>query len=327
MSDRAERDKLDFCRGEPLLPSMNRRQFSLAVAGAITAQGQSNPWGGPVVDCHHHLRRTAEDNIVHLDGCGVSNAMVLARENAGDQIHAVEQKYPGRLLGWFASTDITKPEAEALLTNAIKNGAIGFGEIKYHVEAAGPEMRRAYALAADLNVPILIHFQEVPHTPTEGMFSTGFKNFEAMLKMYPKTRFIGHADAFWANVSADYANDVAYPSGPIKPGGVTDKLLSDYPNLYGDLSANSGNNALSRDPEFTAGFLKRHEDKLIFGSDCACTDGKGGGISQAGNPAASRLAGKCVARETLTLLQKTVQPAAFRKMSWENAHRIYKLNA
>ena len=253
--------------------------------------------------------------------------MVLARENAAGQIQALEQNHPGRVLGWFASTDVTRPEAEALLTKAIENGAIGFGEIKFHVEAAGPEMRRAYALAADLNVPVLIHFQEVPHTPAEGVFSTGFKNFEAMLKAHPKTRFIGHADAFWANVSADYANDVAYPSGPVKRGGITDKLLSDYPNLYGDLSANSGNNALSRDPEFTAGFLKRHEDKLIFGSDCACTDGKGGGVSQAGNPAASRLAGKCVARETLTLLQSTVPAAAFRKMAWENAHRAYKLTS
>jgi predicted TIM-barrel fold metal-dependent hydrolase len=302
-----------------------RRQFVAGAVAAAAVRAQANPWGGSVVDCHHHLRRTAEDNIAHLDGCGVSNAMALARESSVEQIAALEQKYPGRLLGWFASTDITKPEAETLLTKAIKNGAIGFGEIKFHVEAAGPELRRMYALAADLNVPILIHFQEVPHTPTEGVFSTGWRNFEAMLKAYPKTRFIGHADAFWANVSADYANDVAYPSGPVKRGGVTDKLLGDYPNLYGDLSANSGNNALSRDPEFTAGFLKRHEDKLIFGSDCACTDGKGGGISQAGNPAASRLAGKCVARETLTLLQKTVPPGAFRKMAWENAHRVHRL--
>jgi len=314
------------------MAGINRRQFSFAAVGAIASavsgRGQTAElWGGPVVDCHHHLRRTAEANIVHLDGCGVSNAMMLARENSVDQIHEIEEKYPGRLLGWFASADITKPEAEALLTKAIRNGAIGFGEIKFHVEAAGPELRRMYALAADLNVPILIHFQEVPHTPTEGAFSTGWKNFEAMLKAYPKTRFIGHADAFWANVSADYANDVAYPSGPIKHGGVTDKLLSDYPNLFGDLSANSGNNALSRDPEFTVGFLKRHEDKLIFGSDCACTDGKGGGISQAGNPAASRLAGKCVARETLGLLKRTVSADVFRKIAWGNAHRVYRLKA
>ena len=263
--------------------------------------------------------------MAHLDGCGVSNAMVLARDNSAEAMQTLRTQYPGRFLGWFAGTDITKPEAEELLKNAVKKGAIGFGELKSHVAAAGPELRRMYALAADLDIPILIHFQEVPHTPTEGVFSTGWKDFEAMLKAYPKTRFIGHCDAFWANVSADYANEAAYPSGKIKRGGVTDKLLSDYPNLFGDLSANSGNNALSRDPEFTPGFLKRHMAKLIFGSDCACTDGKGGGISQAGNPAASRLAGKCVARETLSLLKRTVSPAEFSRLTWENAHRVYKL--
>jgi predicted TIM-barrel fold metal-dependent hydrolase len=309
---------------------MNRRQFAQTIGAALpafTLSAQTDLWGGPVVDCHHHLRRTAEANIVHLDGCGVSNAMALARASATDDVKVLESQYPGRLLGWFASADITKPDAEAILTKAVKDGAIGFGEIKFHVEAAGPELRRMYALAADLNVPILIHLQEVPHTPTEGVFSTGFKNFEAMLKAYPKTRFIGHADAFWANVSADYANQDAYPTGKIKRGGVTDKLLGDYPNLYGDLAANSGNNALSRDPEFTEGFLKRHRTKLIFGSDCACQDGKGAGISQGGNPGASRLAGKCVARETLTLLKKTVSPAEFRRLTWENAHKVYKLKS
>ncbi len=311
--------------------NINRRQFAQSIAAALCAPAlksqapEANPWGGPVVDCHFHLRPSPESNVAHLDGCGVSNAVLLARENAVEQIRNLQARYPGRFPGWFASADITKPDAEQLLTNAVKNGAIGFGEIKFHVAADGPELRRAYALAADLNVPILIHFQEVPHTPTEGVFSTGFKNFEVILKAYPKTRFIGHADAFWANISAAYANDVAYPTGKVVPGGVTDKLLSDYPNLFGDLSANSGNNGLSRDPEFTRAFLERHQDKLIFGSDCSCSDGHGGGISQANNPAASRLAGKCVARETLTLLQKTVTPAEFRKMTWENAHRVYKL--
>ena len=306
-----------------------RREFSQTVAGALSgwaaghAQG-ADPWAGAsIVDCHHHLRRDPESNITHLDGCGVSNALALARENSVEQMQVLRAKYPGRFLGWFASADITKPEAGELLTKAIKNGAAGFGEIKFHVEAAGPELRRMYALAAELNVPILIHFQEVPHTPTEGVFSTGFRNFEVMLKAYPKTRFIGHADAFWANISADYANETAYPSGKIKPGGVTDKLLSDYPNLYGDLSANSGNNALSRDPEFTDGFLKRHQNKLIFGSDCSCADGKGGGTSQANNPAASRLAGKCVARETLAVLKRSSSPEVFRKLTWENARKTY----
>ena len=105
--------------------------------------------------------------------------------------------------------------------------------------------------------------------------------------------------------------------------GVTDKLLGDYANLFGDLSANSGNNALSRDPQFTPDFLRRHQDKLIFGSDCSCADGKGSGVAQANNPAAARLAGKCVARETLTVLQSSASPEIFRKLTWENGHRIY----
>jgi len=312
---------------------LTRREFAQAIGGAVSLagalQGQSaEPWAGDsVVDCHHHIRNTAEANIAHLDGCRISHAHLLAGAGSAERIQAIRAQYPGRILGWFASADITKPGAEELLTKAVKSGASGFGEIKFHVEAAGPELRRMYALAAELNVPILVHFQEVPHTPTEGVFAAGFRNFEAMLKAYPKTKFIGHADAFWANVSADYANEVAYPAGKIKRGGITDKLLADYPNLYGDLSANSGNNALSRDPEFTPAFLERHQDKLIFGSDCSCTDGKGGGTSQAGNPAASRLAGKCVARETLSVLKRTASPAVFRKLAWDNAHKTYALKA
>lgn len=308
---------------------MTRREFTTAIAAGpiarISAQTKPNEWGGPVVDCHHHARRTLEANTAHLDGAGITNAMLLARGNYAEQFSELQAKYPGRYLGWFAGTDVTSPDASKILEQAVKSGAIGFGELKSHVEAAGPELRRLYALAGELNVPILVHFQEVPHTPTEGTFATGFKNFEAMLKAYPRTIFIGHADAFWANVSADYANQEAYPAGKIVRGGITDKLLGDYANLYGDLAANSGNNALSRDPEFTAGFLKRHQDKLIFGSDCACADGHGGGVAQANNPPAARLAGKCVARETLTLLKATVTPQMFRKLTWDNAHRVYQL--
>ncbi len=310
---------------------MNRRQFiGVAVAAAVCSNSRvlaaaQDEWGGPVLDIHFHLRPGLDANMAHMQGCGVTNAVLLARASAFEQIKGIQAKYPKRFV-WAASADITKPEAVEALTKAVKDGALGFGEIKFHVEADGPELRRMYALAAELNVPILVHFQEVQHFEGEGVFSTGFKRFEAMLKAYPKTRFIGHADAFWANISADYANEAAYPSGPIKRGGVTDKLLGDYANLYGDLSANSGNNALSRDLEFTADFLARHQNKLVFGSDCSCQDGKGGGVSQANNPAAARLSGKCVARETLTLLKKHTKPGVFRKLTWENGNKLFRIS-
>jgi predicted TIM-barrel fold metal-dependent hydrolase len=311
---------------------ITRRAF-LETVGAAAAlpvlrrQAGAAEWGSPVFDLHFHLRPQPASNLTHLDGAAVTKANLLTRSGALDQVKALQAAAPGRFT-WFNSADVTKPEAEATLTQAVKDGAQGFGEMKFHVAADGPELRRMYALAADLRVPILIHFQEVDHFENEGTWSTGYaRTFEAILKAHQKTTFIGHADAFWANVSADYRNEAAYPSGPIKRGGITDRLLGDYANLYGDLSANSGNNAMSRDPEFTAGFLDRHQSKLMFGSDCSCTDGHGGGTSQANNPAASRLAGKCVARETLTVLKKSASPEVFQKIVWGNAHKLLKIPA
>ena len=123
--------------------------------------------------------------------------------------------------------------------------------------------------------------------------------------------FIGHADAFWANVSADYQNEAPYPTGPIKRGGVTDKLLGDHPNLFGDLSANSGNNAMSRDPAFTADFLKRHQDKLMFGSDC--TDKLGEGE-------------KCLGAQILAAVRRLAPDTKIQsKIFHQNAMRVIKV--
>jgi uncharacterized protein len=311
---------------------MNRREFlerisAAAIVPLVARQAEpAGEWGAPVFDLHFHLRPQPAGNLAHLDGAGIAKANLLTRGAALDQVKALEAAAPGRFT-WFNSYDVTKPDAEQVLTQAVKNGAQGFGEMKFHVAADGPELRRMYALAADLRVPILIHFQEVDHFPGEGAWSTGYaKTFESILNAYPKTTFIGHADAFWANVSADYHNEAAYPTGAIVRGGVTDRWLGDYANLYGDLSANSGNNAMSRDAEFTADFLKRHQGKLLFGSDCSCTDGHGAGISQSNNPAASRLAGKCVARETLTLLKRSSSPEVFHKLVWGNAHKMLRID-
>ena len=296
---------------------------AMALAPPVRAQ-EAPTWSAPVLDFHWHMRRTPEANLAHMDGCGVRAANLLTGgPNALEMVSVLQAQNPHRFPSWLVSTDITKPEAESILTQAVKNGASGFGEIKFHVAADGPELKRMYALAGELSVPIMVHFQEVGHTPTEGTFATGWKRFAAVLKEFPRTRFIGHADAFWANISADYAEADAYPTGPVAKGGVTDKLLGDYPNLFGDMSANSGNNGLSRDPDFTRDFLRRHQDKLMFGSDCNCSDGRGANTERA----APRMQGKCVARETLTVLTNSSTPSVFRKLVWDNAHRLLKLPA
>ena len=66
-----------------------------------------------------------------------------------------------------------------------------------------------------------------------------------------------------------------YPKGNVTPSGISDRLLSDYPNMFGDMSAGSGQNALIRDEVHAVKFIKRHQDKLIFGSDCNDIIGRG----------------------------------------------------
>jgi uncharacterized protein len=310
---------------------MDRRTL-LASLGAVTlaapARAQDVPhWSAPVIDMHFHMRPAPELNIAHQVGAGVTAANLLARYDSAPAANALQAQKPTMFPSWFGSADVAKPEAEQLLTQAVKSGAKGFGELKYPVAADGPEMRRVYDLAAELNVPVLIHFQEVGQAAAAGGYNTGVKRFGRVLKAYPRTRFIGHADAFWANISADYHEQDAYPTGPIVPGGITDRLLSDYPNLFADTSANSANNALSRDPAFTKDFLKRHQDKLHFGSDCNCDDGKGGGAAQNSPRVAPRMRGKCVARETLALLTGSTTREIFRKIAWTNAHRLIGLPA
>jgi len=58
----------------------------------------------------------------------------------------------------------------------------------------------------------------------------------------------------------------------VTTGGLTDRLLADYPNMYGDLSAGSGLNALTRDEVHAREFLARHQDKLLYGSDWPNSD-------------------------------------------------------
>ena len=48
------------------------------------------------------------------------------------------------------------------------------------------------------------------------------------------------------------------------------ELMRKYPNLHADLSAGSGHNAVTRDPEFGYDFLEEFQDRIYFGTDiCA----------------------------------------------------------
>ena len=166
---------------------IGRREFlqSVAVIAAATRAGAQTPaaneWGSQVLDIHLHPRATVEGSLLHLDGAGVTKAVLLTGAAAEERAKQSVAAHPSRFVR-FASIDMTQPDAIDRLRAAAKGGAIGFGEIKSQVAAAGPEMQRLYALAAELNLPITIHFQEVNQPNSPGTFNTGLKQFDAMLE-------------------------------------------------------------------------------------------------------------------------------------------------
>ena len=79
----------------------------------------------------------------------------------------------------------------------------------------------------------------------------------------------GHGPAFWAEMGTldRPADRGGYPAYPIRAEGAVPRLFRRYPNLYGDLSAGSGCNALARDRAHAARFLNEFQDRLLFGTD------------------------------------------------------------
>ena len=188
---------------------------------------------------------------------------------------------------------------------AAKVGGVVIGEQKFGVECDSPEMQKIYELAQAYRVPVLMHWQFK-------MYNYGFERFHKMLEKFPRVKFLGHAQTWWANIDRKHTDQtVLYPKGPVTPGGLTDRYLSDYPNIYGDLSAGSGLNALTRDDDFTCDFMTRHRDKLLFGSDC--NDRGGGGPT-------------CQGAQTIATIRRLAANRQIeRQLLYENAKRVYRL--
>lgn len=302
-----------------------------AVAPAWAQDSDTPRWSAPVIDMHFHMRLDPQTQqidtaatIAHQVGAGVTAANLLdimpsllaklpnpqtATAMQAGQLKALR---PAMFPCWFAYNDLSKPDGEKFLAQALKSGASGIGEFP----ATNPDIKRIYAMAADFNVPVLIHI------PAQRGDHPMINDIEDALKAFPRTTFIAHANGFWNNVSADYHDQSLYLTGPIVPGGISDKLLSDYPNLYADMSDPSACTTLSTDHGFTTDFLKRHQEKLHFGSDCACLDGRGGGAAWYNSPIVPpTMRGKCIARLTLQTLTDCTTPELFRKLVWTNGHK------
>ncbi|HZQ53554.1 MAG TPA: amidohydrolase family protein [Bryobacteraceae bacterium] len=268
-----------------------------------------------VLDIHQHTNyagRTNEQLRAHQRTMGATKTILLpagskyglaAGCGGNETVIALARAYPKEFL-FFANELPDIPETKAVLEKVLKAGAIGIGEQKFHVECDSKPMQLVADIAKDHRVPVLMHFQHK-------VYNMGFERFHRMLEMYPTVNFIGHAQTWWANIDKKCDQSVLYPKGPVTPGGITDRLLSDYPNIYGDLSAGSGLNALLRDEDHARNFLKRHQDKLLYGSDC--DDRAGAGKACSGS------------QQLATIRRLAPDAQAVRKMLYGNAAKLLKI--
>ena len=246
----------------------------------------------PVIDIHQHTNysgRTDADLVAHQQKMGIAKSVLLpagsryglaAHAGGNDTVLALAEAHPGQYV-FFANELPDIPETKAVIEKYLKLGAIGIGEQKFPVDCDSKPMQLIAEIARDYRVPVLMHFEHE-------VYNFGIERFHRMLAKYPTVNFIGHAQTWWGNIDKNHDQKVMYPKGRVSPGGITDRLLSDYGNMYADMSAGSGLNALLRDEEHARGFLARHADKLLYGSDCNDNVGTGTPCSGAQQLAAIR---------------------------------------
>jgi len=276
--------------------SVSRRAFgrralgiavgAMAAGGVATATSAADgPGASPrYVDIHVHLTGpwasrpmlSVEKLLGWMDEHGVAQAVVLPLVSPEAWYYTIgcdwvlQQTRPHRdRLIPFCDIDprtvYLKPaEMAPMLARYVAAGARGLGEHKCGVAIDDPRNLNVFRACSELHLPVLLHMDDVRNTDAPGL-----PGLERALRAAPGATFIGHATTWWSSISADVTAQAlgGYPTGPVKPGGAIDRLMDKYENVYGDLSAGSGLNAMRRDADFGREFLIRRADRLLFGTD------------------------------------------------------------
>jgi len=265
---------------------MHRREFlKLSTAATLAsvvggcAHTSRHAQSEPIIDIHQHADYGGRDDaglFEHQQRMGITHSVLLpagrwfgleARVDPPPHAYRLVKEHPRRF-SFFSNEVPYVADVRAQIERYLKLGAIGIGEQKFEIDCDSRWFQGIAELAQEYNVPVLMHFQHAK-------YNTGIERFHKVLERYPRVNFIGHAQTWWANIDKNAKQEVLYPKGPVTPGGITDRLLSDYANMFSDTSAGSGLNAFTRDPDHMRGYLARHQDKLIFGSDCDDREGQG----------------------------------------------------
>ncbi len=177
-----------------------------------------------------------------------------------EEVLRVHREYPDRIIP-FCVVDPRRTKALEELQRYVDKGARGLGEFKVRLPLDDARSMKIYKACGELGLPVLIH--------TDHTYNYGIERVEAVIRKLLDTIFIFHGPGWWKHISAEVGKE-DYPKGKVVPGGLIERVLSRYSNVYADISAYSGLNALERDRDYAKEFLRRFHDRIIFGTDFPC---------------------------------------------------------
>ena len=227
-----------------------------------------------MLDAHVHVDiygQTVNELTKYLDDDRIDQSIVLSvlpvRGHVGVtksmnwRVLAACTDYPDRLIPFFV-LDPREGDIETRMKLLVDLGFKGFGEHKIPDEPFNsPGCDRIYSMCGELGLPVIFHIGR------EGFPESDMAGVEEMIKNHENVTFIAHSMGWWKQISKVWSTAEHAPIGEVVPGGNVDRMLNEYPNLFTEISTGEGIRALARDPNFTEGFLKRHQKRLIYGSD------------------------------------------------------------
>ena len=246
------------------------------------------------IDLHLHLTpfqiprlgklnlASGKNMLPHLQELGIEKGVLMSSAEGGLPFgtnkanRKICQKFPDRY-AWMCAVDPKGREpVYDRLARFKAQGAIGVGELTCNRRLDDPFLQELFAAAEKLELPVTIHMSPEVGYSYGVVDDPGLPLLETVLAKFPDLKILGHSQTFWIEMSGDAPRDKegrnSWGDGPVVPGGRVPELFEKYPNLYGDLSANSGSRAIMRDEEFGLAFLEKYAERLFFATDMVNTD-------------------------------------------------------
>ena len=246
------------------------------------------------IDLHLHLTpfqiprlgklnlASGKNMLPHLEELGIGKGVLMSSAEGGLPFgtnkanRKICQKFPDRY-SWMCAVDPKgKEPVYDRLARFKSQGAIGVGELTCNRRLDDPFLQELFAAAEKLELPVTIHMSPEVGYSYGVVDDPGLPLLETVLAKFPDLMILGHSQTFWIEMSADAPRDKegrnSWGDGPVVPGGRVPELFEKYPNLYGDLSANSGSRAIMRDEAFGLAFLEKYADRLFFATDMVNAD-------------------------------------------------------